>query len=195
MLRTICWIPVVVAESGHLKDKLVTAIVFIGSFHLRQWSKAVPQSCCCAFHVFSHLEVDTIGQYDYELSVPSKEREREREISLVVMTTKDDEVFTWSWVLHKDSHQAASEDWCLENSSWESSFLLPNIACICAALPQDMWKTSLWKLSPGQSKGFICKRQAVVQEWGSFPACSYGKPASPVPAVCRKGVCSEETSS
>lgn len=68
-----------VAESGHSKDKLVTSAVFIGSsFSLRQQSKAVALFCCCAFHVFSHLKVDMIGQYDYELSVPSKEREREK---------------------------------------------------------------------------------------------------------------------
>lgn len=42
--------------------------------------------------MFSHLKVDIIGQYDYELSVPSKERERE--MPFVVMTTIDDEVLT-----------------------------------------------------------------------------------------------------
>lgn len=53
-------------------------------------SEAVMLFCNCAFCGFSHVKVDISGQYDCELSVPSKQRVR----LLVVMTTKDGEVFT-----------------------------------------------------------------------------------------------------
>ena len=53
-------------------------------------SEAITLFCSCVFRVFSHFKVDIIEQYDCELSVPSEQRVR----SLVVMTTKDGEVFT-----------------------------------------------------------------------------------------------------
>lgn len=79
MLRTICWIPVVVAESGHLKDKLVTAIVFIGSFHLRQWSKAVPLLCLPCVFSFGGGHNWTI--WLWIISAIQREREGERDIT------------------------------------------------------------------------------------------------------------------
>lgn len=127
--------------------------------------------CSCVFHVFSHLEVDIIGQYDYELSI---QRERERE---------GDQWLSWQQKMmrcllqtefctriHIKPHLRIGVGRTLLETV--HSFFQKHLLHLCSFTPGYVEDVSL-RAQPRTEQTLLFPKgfYFLVQEWGSFPDC------------------------
>lgn len=161
-----------VVESGHSRDKLVPAVVFIfSSFHLRQWSKAVTLFQLCFPCVFSFEGGHNWAIWLWIISAVQRERERYHWLSWQQKMMRCLLETEFCTRIHIKPHLKIGV-WRTLLETVHSSF--QTSAAFVQFYPRIYGRHLSESSAQDRTNAFISKRHALVQEWGSFPDCKSG---------------------